>query len=130
MADLKSENGQLEDARADYNSALQIYKTHLDQNDRKIATVLYQVRPFLPFKLLTFSQRGSVELFLQMPKEAKESFEDSLKIVKQIITEKKSQIAADSEGKLVGRLLPEVQGPGLHIKSHKNCYNISFYRYI
>ena len=55
-------------------------------------------------------QRGSVELFLQMPKEAKESFEDSLKIVKQIITEKKSQIAADSEGKLVGRLLPEVQG--------------------
>ena len=52
-----------------------------------------------------------------MPKEAKESFEDSLKIVKQIITEKKSQIAADSEGKLVGRLLPEVQGPGLHIRT-------------
>ena len=43
LADLKSENGQLEDARADYNSALEIYKTHLDSNDRKIATVLYQV---------------------------------------------------------------------------------------
>ena len=43
LADLKSENGQLEDARADYDASLEIYKAHLDQNDRKIATVLYQV---------------------------------------------------------------------------------------
>merc|ERR1711980_32346 len=63
LADLKSENGQLEEARDDYNSALKIYQEHLEQNDRKIATVLYQL--------------GSVELFLQMPKEAKESFESS-----------------------------------------------------
>ena len=45
-----------------------------------------------------------------MPKEAKESFESSLKIVKAIIAEKKAQIAADTEGKVVGKLLPEVQG--------------------
>ena len=43
LADLKSENGQLEDAREDYNGALAIYKEHLDEHDRKIATVLYQV---------------------------------------------------------------------------------------
>ena len=45
-----------------------------------------------------------------MPKEAKESFESSLKIVKAIIADKKAQIAADTEGKVVGKLLPEVQG--------------------
>ena len=46
LADLKSENGQLEDAREDYNAALAIYQEHLDKNDRKIATVLYQVLVF------------------------------------------------------------------------------------
>jgi len=96
LADLKSENGQLEDAREDYNGALAIYKEHLDEHDRKIATVLYQ--------------RGSVELFLQMPKEAVVSFNESLAAVKSIIKMKKSQIAADSEGKVIGKLLPEVQG--------------------
>ena len=45
-----------------------------------------------------------------MPKEAKESFESSLKIVKAIIADKKAQIADDTEGKVVGKLLPEVQG--------------------
>ena len=43
LAELKTENDQLEDARQDYKTALEIYQSQLDQNDRKIATVFYQV---------------------------------------------------------------------------------------
>ena len=45
-----------------------------------------------------------------MPKEAKGSFETSLKVVKAIVVDKKAEIAADTDGKVVGKLLPEVQG--------------------
>ena len=45
-----------------------------------------------------------------MPKEAVISFNESLTAVKSIIKLKKEQIAADSDGKVIGKLLPEVQG--------------------
>ena len=44
-----------------------------------------------------------------MPKEATESFRASLKIVKSIIESKKKQIKDDTEGVVVGKLLPEVE---------------------
>ena len=44
-----------------------------------------------------------------MPDESEKSFEAALEIIKMNITEKKNQIANDSDGKLVGKLLPEVE---------------------
>ena len=56
-----------------------------------------------------FLKLGAVELFLQMPDESEKSFEAALEIIKINISEKKNQIANDSDGKLVGKLLPEVE---------------------
>jgi len=95
LAELKTENDQLEDARSDYKAALEIFKGQLGKNDRKVATIYYQL--------------GAVELFLQMPDESEKSFEAALDIVKINISERKDQIANDSDGKLVGKLLPEVE---------------------
>jgi len=95
LAELKTENDQLEDARTDYKSALEIFKTQLGKNDRKVATIYYQL--------------GAVELFLQIPDESEKSFEAALEIIKINISEKKNQIANDSAGTLVGKLLPEVE---------------------
>jgi len=95
LAELKTENDQLEDARTDYDAALVLFKEYLDKNDRKIATIYYQ--------------RGSVELFLQMPGEARVSFENALKIVRENISQKKADIAADTDGKIVGKLLADVK---------------------
>jgi len=95
LAELKTENDQLEDARSDYKAALEIFKAQLGKNDRKVATIYYQL--------------GAVELFLQMPDESEKSFEAALEIIKINISEKKNQIANDSDGKLVGKLLPEVE---------------------
>ena len=58
---------------------------------------------------LNFLKLGAVELFLQMPDESEKSFEAALEIIKINISEKKNQIANDSDGKLVGKLLPEVE---------------------
>ena len=44
-----------------------------------------------------------------MPDESEKSFEAALEIIKINISEKKVQIANDSDGKLVGKLLPEVE---------------------
>ena len=44
-----------------------------------------------------------------MPDESEKSFEAALEIIKVNISEKKNQIANDSDGKLVGKLLPEVE---------------------
>ena len=44
-----------------------------------------------------------------MPDESEKSFEAALEIIKMNISEKKNQIANDSDGKLVGKLLPEVE---------------------
>ena len=44
-----------------------------------------------------------------MPDESEKSFEAALEIIKINISEKKNQIANDSDGKLVGKLLPEVE---------------------
>jgi len=95
LAELKTENDQLEDARSDYKAALEIFKAQLGKNDRKVATIYYQL--------------GAVELFLQMPDESEKSFEAALEIIKINISEKRDQIANDSDGKLVGKLLPEVE---------------------
>jgi len=95
LAELKTENDQLEDARSDYQAALEIFKMQLGKNDRKVATIYYQL--------------GAVELFLQMPDESEKSFESALEIIKINIAEKKDKIANDSDGKLVGKLLPEVE---------------------
>ena len=43
LAELKTENDQLEDARSDYKAALEIFKAQLGKNDRKVATIYYQV---------------------------------------------------------------------------------------
>ena len=43
LAELKTENDQLEDARSDYKAALEIFKAQLGENDRKVATIYYQV---------------------------------------------------------------------------------------
>merc|ERR1711962_472828 len=67
----------------------------LGKNDRKVATIYYQL--------------GAVELFLQMPDESEKSFEAALEIIKINIAEKKDKIANDSDGKLIGKLLPEVE---------------------
>jgi len=95
LAELKTENDQLEDARSDYKAALEIFKAQLGKDDRKVATIYYQL--------------GAVELFLQMPDESEKSFEAALEIIKVNISVKKNQIANDSDGKLVGKLLPEVE---------------------
>ena len=44
-----------------------------------------------------------------MPDESEKSFEAALEIIKINISEKKNQISNDSDGKLVGKLLPEVE---------------------
>ena len=44
LAELKTENDQLEDARSDYKAALEIFKAQLGKNDRKVATIYYQVK--------------------------------------------------------------------------------------
>jgi len=95
LAELKTENDQLEDARADYKSALEIFTFQHGKNHRKVATIYYQL--------------GAVELFLQMPDESEKSFQAALDIIRFNITEKKNQIANDSDGTLVGKLLPEVE---------------------
>ena len=43
LAELKTENDQLEDARSDYKAALEIFKAQLGKNDRKVAKIYYQV---------------------------------------------------------------------------------------
>ena len=43
LAEIKSENNQLEEAKEDYAHVLKIYDEHLEANSRKIATVYYQV---------------------------------------------------------------------------------------
>ena len=44
LAELKTENDLLEEARTDYSTALKIYQEHLEANHRKIATAYYQVK--------------------------------------------------------------------------------------
>ena len=44
-----------------------------------------------------------------MPDESEKSFEAALEIIKINISEKRDQIANDSDGKLVGKLLPDVE---------------------
>ena len=57
-----------------------------------------------------------------MPDESEKSFEAALEIIKINISEKKNQIANDSDGKLIGKLLPEVEALQVFLFSFLNSF--------
>ena len=96
LAELKTENDQLEDARSDYKAALEIFKAQLGKHDRKVATIYYQVtiKNFLNAipDLNTFRSLVLLSYFYKCQMNQKNHLKQLLKLSKLIFRRRKIKL--------------------------------------